>query len=63
MDVLKAVTSQAAECLGVERRTGAIRAARQADLIVIRESPLDNAGAIEGVLIVVNDGRVVKNKL
>jgi imidazolonepropionase-like amidohydrolase len=63
MDAIKAATSVSAQCLGVEKRTGSIRAGYEADFVVVDRSPLDDIGNVEDVLIVVNNGRIAVNRL
>jgi len=45
----------------ISKRTGAIRAGLEADLIVLDRNPLDDINAVPGVLLVVNDGKIVVN--
>jgi imidazolonepropionase-like amidohydrolase len=63
MDAIKAATSVAAECLGIEKRTGSLRQGLEADLIVIERNPLAEISALEDVLLVVNNGKVAINRL
>ena len=63
MDAIKAATSVAAECLGIEKRTGSIKQGLEADLIVVERNPLSEIGALEDVLLVINDGKIVVNRL
>ena len=63
MEAIKAGTSRAAECLGIEKRTGSIRPGLEADLIVVDRDPLDDVNALRDVLFVMNNGRVFLNRL
>ena len=63
MDAIKAGTSVAAECLGIEKRTGSIRPGLEADLIVVDRNPLEDVNALRDVLFVMNNGRVFSNRL
>ncbi|HWQ32528.1 MAG TPA: amidohydrolase family protein, partial [Blastocatellia bacterium] len=63
MDAIKAATSTAAECFGIEKRTGAIRKGLEADLIAVERDPLTEIENIRDVLLVVNNGKVVVNRL
>jgi imidazolonepropionase-like amidohydrolase len=63
MEAIKAGTSVAAECLGIEKRTGSIRAGLEADLVVVDRNPLEDANALRDVLFVMNNGRVFSNSL
>lgn len=63
MDAIKAGTSVSAEELGVDKRTGSIRAGYEADFVVIDRSPLEDIRHIGDVLMVVNNGRIVLNRM
>jgi imidazolonepropionase-like amidohydrolase len=63
MDAIKAGTSVSAEELGVDNRTGSIRVGYEADFVVVDRSPLDDIRHIGDVVMVVNNGRVVLNRL
>ena len=63
MDAIKAGTSMSAECLGIEKRTGAIRPGLEADLIVVDRNPLEDVNALRDVLFVMNNGKVAVNRL
>ena len=63
MDAVKAATSVTAGCVGIRGRTGAIRPGLEADMIVIERDPLKDVQALRDVVLVINDGRVVVNRL
>ena len=63
MAAIKAATSVAAECLMIHTRTGAIRPGLEADLIVVDGDPIGNLEALRDVLFVLNDGKIVINRL
>ena len=63
MDAIKAATSVAAQCLGVDQRTGALKAGLEADLVAVERDPLADVGALRDVVLVVNNGRVAVNRL
>ncbi len=63
MDAIKAGTSVSAEELGVDKRTGSIRAGFEADFVVIDRSPLEDIRHIGDVLMVVNNGRIALNRM
>jgi imidazolonepropionase-like amidohydrolase len=63
MEAIQAATSKSAECLGISKRTGAIRPGFEADLIVLDNNPLDDINAVRDVLLVVNDGKIAVNHL
>jgi imidazolonepropionase-like amidohydrolase len=63
MAAIKAATSVAAECLMIQARTGAIRPGLEADLIVVDRDPTADLEALRDVLFVLNDGKIVINRL
>ncbi len=63
MDAIKAATSVSAECMGIEKRTGSIRPGLEADLVAIERDPLSDIKNLLDVILVVNNGRVVVNRL
>jgi imidazolonepropionase-like amidohydrolase len=63
MDAIKAGTSVAAECFGVQTRTGAIRKGLEADLIAVERDPLADIRNLQDVLLVMNNGKVALNRL
>ncbi|MBI3404526.1 MAG: amidohydrolase family protein [Acidobacteria bacterium] len=63
MDAIKAATSASATCMGIEKRTGSIKVGLEADLIAVERNPLDNIVNLQDVLLVVNNGKIVVNRL
>ena len=63
MDAIKSATSVAADCLDVAKRTGSIRPGMEADLIAVEQDPLADIRALQDVVLVVNNGKVVINRL
>ncbi|HET9826154.1 MAG TPA: amidohydrolase family protein [Chitinophagaceae bacterium] len=63
MDVIKAMTYTSAQCLGVQHRTGSIKKGMEADLVILKQSPLKDLSALHDILMVVNDGQIVVNKM
>ena len=62
-DALASATSAAAELLGIANRTGRIAAGLEADLIVLDRNPLEEPGALQDVLVVMTNGRIVLDRL
>ncbi len=63
MDAIKGATSTAAQCLGIEKRTGSVKPGLEADLIAVEGDPLANITALHDVLLVINDGKVAINRM
>ena len=63
MDAIKAATSLAARCLGIDQRTGALKAGLEADLIAVDRDPLADVAALRDVVLIVNNGRLAVNRL
>lgn len=63
MEAIKAITSQAAKLLEINKRTGAIKKGLEADIVIVGENPLSSISALKDIRIIVNDGRVVFNKV
>ena len=62
-DILRAVTSSAAEMLGWQDRIGAVEAGRYADLVAVAGDPRADITELQRVRFVMKGGRVVKNDL
>jgi imidazolonepropionase-like amidohydrolase len=63
MDAIKAATSVSAECMGIERRTGSIKPGLEADLVAVERDPLSDIKNLQDIILVVNNGKVVVNRL
>jgi imidazolonepropionase-like amidohydrolase len=63
MEAIKAATSVSAECMGIEKRTGPIKPGLEADFVAIERDPLADINNLQDVILVVNNGRVVVNRL
>jgi imidazolonepropionase-like amidohydrolase len=63
MEAIQAATSRSAEALGISKRTGSIQPGMEADLIVLKANPLEDIKAVSNVVLVVNDGRIIANRL
>ncbi len=63
MDAIKAATSVSAECLGVEKRAGTIRPGMSADFIAVDRDPIADIVALQDLVLVVHDGKVIVNRL
>jgi imidazolonepropionase-like amidohydrolase len=60
-DILKIMTTNAAQLLGVEKQRGAIKIGMYADIIAVAENPLDNINTLKKVSFVMKNGKVFKS--
>lgn len=63
IDALRAATTVAAELLGVAETTGRLSIGQDADVIAVERNPLQDVAALQDVLLVISDGRVVLDRL
>ena len=63
LDVIRAITTNAAEMLGWQDRVGAIEPGKFADLVAVAGDPLADITELERVRFVMKDGQVVRNDL
>jgi imidazolonepropionase-like amidohydrolase len=61
LDVLRAITTKAAEMLGWQDRVGAIEPGKFADLVAVAGDPLADITEIDRVRFVMKNGEVVRN--
>src|SRR5206468_10975179 len=59
-DILKIMITNAAQLLGVEKQTGAIKSGFSADIIATPENPLDNIFTLKQVSFVMKGGKIFK---
>jgi imidazolonepropionase-like amidohydrolase len=63
MEAIKAGTSVSAECLGIGKRTGTIKPGMTADFIAVDGDPVSDIAALQDLVLVIHDGKVVVNRL
>jgi imidazolonepropionase-like amidohydrolase len=63
LDVIRAITVNAAEMLGWQDRIGSIEPGKFADLVAVAGDPIADIGELERVRFVMKDGQVVRNDL
>ena len=63
LDIIRAVTTSAAEMLGWQDRVGAVEPGKFADLVAVAGDPISDITELERVRFVMKDGQVVRNDL
>ena len=63
IDILRAVTTRAAEMLGWQDRVGAVEPGKFADLVGVAADPIADLHELERVRFVMKDGQVIRNDL
>jgi imidazolonepropionase-like amidohydrolase len=63
LEALQGATTLAAELFRIERRTGAVEAGLEADLIAVEGNPLEDVRAVQDVLLVISNGRIALDRL
>ena len=63
LDIIRAVTTNAAEMLGWQDRIGAVDPGKFADLVAVTGDPLADIGELERVRFVMKNGQVIRNDL
>ena len=63
LDVIRAITCNAAEMLGWQDRIGAVESGKFADLVAVGGDPIADIPELERVRFVMKDGQIVKNDL
>ena len=58
--ILQTMTIYAAELLGVEKSKGMIEPGFTADIIALKNNPLEDIDAVKNVLFVMKDGKIIK---
>jgi imidazolonepropionase-like amidohydrolase len=61
LDVIRAITINAAEVLGWQDRIGAIEPGKFADLIAVTGDPITDITELQRVRFVMKDGQVIRN--
>ena len=63
LDIIRAVTVNAAEMLGWQDRVGAVEPGKWADLVAVSGDPIADISELERIRFVMKDGHVIKNDL
>jgi len=62
LEALRAATTTAAALLGIDDRVGQVTVGFEGDLLVLERNPLDDIGAFQDVLLVMNNGKIVVDR-
>ena len=57
------MTSRSARCLNIDSHTGSVKKGLDADIVVIGQNPLENLAALQDIRMIMNNGKIVINKL
>ena len=63
LDVIRAITTNAAEMLGWQDRIGTVEPGKFADLVAVSGDPIADITELERVRFVMKDGQEVRNDL
>jgi imidazolonepropionase-like amidohydrolase len=63
IDIIREVTTIAAEMLGWQGRVGSVEPGKLADLVAVAGDPLADVSELEQIRFVMKDGQVVRNDL
>lgn len=63
LEVIQAATSRAAQLLRVDDHTGRIAEGLDADILIVERNPLENVKAVYDPLMIINNGKVIINRL
>lgn len=63
LTILQALTTNAAKLLGVEKVRGSLRAGMKADIIAVKDNPLEKIETVKSVVFVMKNGKVYKQNL
>jgi imidazolonepropionase-like amidohydrolase len=63
LDVLRAITTNAAEMLGWQDRIGALEPGKFADLVAVAGDPIGDITELERVRFIMKDGKVFRNDI
>lgn len=59
--ILQSLTTNAAKLLGIEATRGGLKPGMRADIIAVRDNPLDKIETVKDVVFVMRNGKVYKN--
>lgn len=62
-EAIRSATSRSAKFLEINDHTGSIQKGLDADMLILENNPLENIGAIHDPLMVINNGKIIVNRL
>ncbi len=62
LEVIKIATRNGAQALGIERNVGTIEPQKQADMIILSDSPIDDISNTKKIETVIVDGQFIDSK-
>jgi len=60
LDIIRAVTTNAAQMLGWQDRVGAVEPGKFADLVAVAKDPVADISELERIQFVVKDGQAIR---
>jgi imidazolonepropionase-like amidohydrolase len=63
LEILRSVTTRAADLLGWDDRIGGLEPGKLADLVAVAGDPMADIGELERVRFVMKGGQVVRNEV
>ena len=58
--ILQALTTNAAKLLGIEKTRGSLKSGMRADIIAVRDNPIENIETVKDVVFVMRNGKIYK---
>lgn len=63
IDAIRSCTSRAAKLLNIDGHTGQIKKGYDADIVVVERNPLEDIRALQDVIVIISNGKIVQNRL
>jgi imidazolonepropionase-like amidohydrolase len=60
LEVIKIATKNGAQALGIEEDVGTIEPRKQADMLILSDSPVDDISNTKKIEAVVNNGHIIE---
>ena len=62
LEVIKIATKNGAQALGIEKDVGTVAPGKQADMIILSDSPVDDISNTKKIEAVINNGHFIRDK-